>query len=128
MQAKRWLITWSATPDEFDHLDIYNLLDGFSDVKHYVGALEFHQDGTPHFHAYVEFTNKPDRIVTTQFDRKGCPPNFAPKKSNAAAKAAADYCKKGTEWIEYADEVDWLDDFQVSEKDELLELAGQVKS
>lgn len=127
MQGKRWLITWSATPTEFDHLEIFNLLDDFAKVKDYVGALEFHQDGTPHFHAYVEFADKPDRNVTTQLDWKGCHPNFAPKKSKKAAEAAAEYCKKGTDWIEYhSDEAP--EDYEVPEKDDIMELAHEASS
>lgn len=93
------LFTWAQL--ESDHVSVFSTVDAVLPVGRAVVARELHADGQPHFHAYVEFSHRPDRIITTQFDIGGKHPNVKPKSSKAAQKAAEQYCRKGNDWIEY---------------------------
>lgn len=99
LRSKAILLTWSQLDAE--HIDVFTALDSYMPISRTVIARELHADGQPHIHAYVEFTYRPDRVVTTQLDIGGRHPNIEPKSSKAAQTAAAEYCRKDTNWIQY---------------------------
>lgn len=110
LRSQYVLFTWAQL--DSDHATVFAAIDAVVPISRAVIARELHQDGNPHFHAYVEFSHRPDRIITTQFDIDGVHPNIAPKSSKAARKAAEEYCRKGDDWIDYGydDETDDDDD------------------
>lgn len=99
LRSKHVLFTWAQL--ESDHATVFTTIDQYLPIAKCVIARELHQDGNPHFHAYVQFEYTPDRLLTTQLDIAGTHPNCKPKGSKAAQKTAAEYCRKGNDWIDF---------------------------
>lgn len=99
LRGTHFLITWAQL--DIDHVTIFNLLDSYAPVAGAVLARELHADGQPHFHAYVEFADRLDRRLTDQLDALGKHPNVRPKRYPKERHDAAEYCRKGDQWIEY---------------------------
>lgn len=99
LRGTHFLFTWAQT--DTDHVTVFNLLDSYSDVSGAVLARELHTDGEPHFHAFVEFASSLDRRLTTQLDIDGKHPNVKPKRYKRDRLDAAEYCKKGDQWITF---------------------------
>lgn len=108
LRCKFVLLTWSQC--DTDHVSVFNTIDRYLAVTKCVIARESHQDGNPHFHAYVEFEHTPDRILSNQLDINGTHPNCKPKGCKGARKAAEEYCRKGNDWINFGYDEEQEDD------------------
>lgn len=118
IRGRRFLITWAQA--EGEHLSIFELLDNYAEVRRCIIARERHQDGEPHFHAYVEFVQPLDRSLTTQLDWEGKHPNVKPKRTKKEQQSAANYVRKDNDWLEYGE---WDD--EDNSENTLLELVGE---
>lgn len=103
LRGRHHLLTYADVDDTWTHLDLFTHLDQYSPVKRCVLAKELHASGAPHFHAYVEWERTLDRSLTDQLDFNGKHPNVNPKKYKKQQEAAAEYCRKDDDWIEYGD-------------------------
>lgn len=102
IRGRRFLFTWSQVGDHPDeHLELFDLIDAFASIKRGVIAQEDHQDEGLHYHAYVEFDNTLDRNLTDRLYFHGQRPNVKPKRVKPAWQAAANYCRKDTNWIDF---------------------------
>lgn len=82
------------------HLNHNQVLDCFKALGHpilrYVIAIEKHQDGSPHVHAYIKFESKLDIRDSSYFDIVKCHGNYQGVRS---AKNVIEYCVKDGEFI-----------------------------
>lgn len=101
LRGRSFLVTWSTV--DLEHVTVFKLLDDYSPIKRAVLARELHQDLQPHFHAYVEFERQLDRSLSRQWDLDGQHPNVSPKRHGKERRSAAEYCRKGDDWIEFGD-------------------------
>lgn len=119
LRGTHFLITWAQA--EIDHLDVFNTLDTYAPIERCVLARELHADGQPHFHAFVQFSRRLDRSLTDNWDIDGKHPNVQPKRYRRERQNAAEYLRKGDNWIEYGDWGDPEGDIDES----LLDLISQ---
>lgn len=89
-QAKGWFLTFPQNESTKEALLEECILIGA--VSEYVIAVENHQDGTPHLHAFVKWATK-KRFTQMKFTKHG---NYQIAKSWKAVEA---YCKKGGDYI-----------------------------
>lgn len=118
-QGRCFLITWSQVDATVDHLQCFTLVEEFARIRRCVIAREHHLDGGVHYHMYVEHEQYVDRRVSDLLSLAGRHPNIAKKSTPEAQKAAAEYCRKETDWVEYGFDQD--DTLEVS----ITELAKQ---
>lgn len=99
LRGSRFLITWSQCDP--GHTAIFDVLQAYFGelLLRFIIARELHQDGHPHFHAYIELSRPIDRSLRDQLDA-GTHPNVQSKRTKPEWIAARDYCRKGTDWIE----------------------------
>lgn len=100
LRGQRHLITWSQVTTE-THLDVFELLESYAPVKATVIAREKHEDGNPHFHAFVLWERCLDRTLSTQLDLFGKHPNIKAKRTQNEIANAISYCQKDDDWIIY---------------------------
>lgn len=110
-----FLVTWAQL--DVEHLEVFDRLDTYCSIERCIIARELHQDGQPHFHAFVEFDKRLDRNLTDQLDIGGRHPNVRAKRTKRERTDAANYVRKGDCWIEYGH----FDDGDGSE-DKLLDI------
>jgi len=120
LRGAYFLITWAQLDTE--HVTIFETLDNYCSIKRCIIAREIHQDGEPHFHAFVEFDRRLDRALSTQWDINGRHPNVKAKRSRGERNTASSYVRKDDDWIEFGD---WDDDSNDTHDQSLLELVRQ---
>lgn len=103
LRGKRHLLTYSDVDDTWDHLSIFNHLDGYAPIERCIIARELHQSGKPHFHVFVEWKNTLNRALTDQLDINGKHPNILAKRTTSEIRNAQNYVRKDSDWIEYGD-------------------------
>jgi len=94
--GKRFFLTYARC--ESLPADLVGFLQSRADVRYYLVARELHEDGTPHLHACVEFTNT-ERHGVDWLDFEGKHPN---KQDPRKWEACKQYCKKDGEFLEDA--------------------------
>lgn len=101
VRGKAFLITWAQC--DADHVTIFDLLCTLGEPARAIIARERHEDGAFHMHAYVEFPTNVDRRVRDSLHALGRHPNIGPKRTARERTSAAEYVRKGDDWIEYGD-------------------------
>lgn len=119
LRGTHFLITWAQI--DLEHHAVFDVLDSYSPIKGCVLARELHSDGQPHFHAFVEFDQRLDRNLTTQWDLGGRHPNVRVKRYRKDRRASAEYLRKGDNWIEFGSLSDGYED---DHEESLLDLVG----
>ena len=95
--AKGWFLTYPKCQASKE--DLIKAFATFSPhpTEEYIVARELHEDGSPHLHAFVKFSEKVwlDKKVT-RFDFQGYHGNYQVAK---CWKAVQDYCRKGSDYV-----------------------------
>jgi len=126
LRGKHHLFTWSDVDDTWTHLEVFEKLDGYAPIRKCIIAEEPHQNGVPHYHAYVVWERSLDRNLTTQLDIRGKRANVQNKPYKKQQLAAATYVRKDENWIEYGD---WDDhDEDPESKPDIIEMAENSES
>lgn len=95
ISAKKFLLTYPQCPLEKEVL--LEKLQSIKPVKQYVICKEQHQDGSPHLHAAVEYSEKLWSTLVDIFDCEGYHPNI---QSARSWQNCVNYVKKGNDYIE----------------------------
>lgn len=93
IQAKGWFLTYPRCDLEKER--VLPFLEEIGEIKDYVIAKEFHEDGTPHLHVFVSYVRK-ITLTPRKFDLGTIHGNYQVSKSWNAVKR---YCKKGGDFI-----------------------------
>jgi len=109
-RSRAWVFTWNNyTDDTTDLIDQHFLNDA---VRYVVYGRETGDSGTPHLQGYIEY----EAARTRQQVAKKLPGAYVAIRRGTAAQAA-DYCKKGNEFIEYGEISDSADDKKAKAKE-----------
>jgi len=109
-RSRAWVFTWNNyTDDTTDLIDQHFLNDA---VRYVVYGRETGDSGTPHLQGYIEYESQ----RTRQQVAKKLPGAYVAIRRGTAAQAA-DYCKKGNEFIEYGEISDSADDKKAKAKE-----------
>lgn len=118
IKGKRFLLTYPQQDGE--HHELFTFLDETKSIKRAVIAKEPHEAGGVHFHAYIELEQPVDVRNIRLFDWNGKHPNIKPKRTKPEWIAAAEYCRKGDDWVDFGFEEAEVDD-------EVFDFVGAVK-
>ncbi len=94
---KNWFLTYSQTPPGYLKEGLLVHLESIGELQEYVIAIEKHQDGGNHFHAYVKF--KGDGVAPKDVLNFKWVDRTAKAESCRSAKAVIKYCKKDGDFI-----------------------------
>lgn len=118
MQSKRFMLTYPQC--NLTIQQVYDSVHNKYPIKWARICIEEHQDGTPHLHAAVELTKKPNIRQANAFDIEGFHPNVEPSRNWPATQ---NYCKKGSNYEDF----DNRDVDDSVEESNLYELAATMQ-
>lgn len=90
------MLTYSQVTDEWTKEGLLEHLKTVDTVREYIVAKELHQDGHPHFHAYVKYTTgiPPRQVMKFKYLER-----TATAKGAYGPKGAMAYCSKDGDYI-----------------------------
>lgn len=100
--AKNIFLTYSKVSSDLTHQYILDFIKGALQIKYYIVAREFHEDGTPHFHLLISSFSKFDFTLDTinipdpADAKQAYVPHYKPVYNYATL---AQYCYKNNDYI-----------------------------
>lgn len=113
--AKRAFLTYSRAELIADKNDLFNFLKSLPHASKVIVARELHQDEGVHYHAVIEFAEKPDTNNPRFFDFNGVHPNISGVQG---LKAVLKYVTKEDDFIN--------DGFTLENKTPIVELVQEA--
>lgn len=96
-ERKTYFLTYAQT--DADKQALLDYLKTLMPIDEYIVAKELHQDGNPHLHVYLKFSEKTRKKSINFFDYFGHHPNIAtPNKAEGIARVKK-YCMKGGDYL-----------------------------
>lgn len=92
--CRGFLLTWASCTEEATLWELSAFIEETIQPDNWVVCKEAHQDGTPHFHAYIEWNKRIDKRIGNQWNYDGKHPNILPKKTLNERQNAFSYCTK----------------------------------
>lgn len=93
LRGKAFGLTWAHCEFEADEADLELFIREHVKPARYIVCKEHHQDGTPHYHGYIEFENEIEYNIS-RVEFQGKRPQVKPKSNRKAKEAAFYYCTK----------------------------------